>query len=295
MIQHRFIMGDEEKRARYAAYKRRLIRPQVELRERIARECAGQTVFQIPQEKGFLALPPGTFPEVTEIVADARERIARVKPEEQKAGRKTQLRTGNLDNSTLDLESPYLRFATRPDVLCAVSDYLGVAPLLTQVDVWFSLHSEKEFSNSQLYHCDWADARQIKLFIFATDVDETSGPLTMLGADTSKTLRDKINYSWSSDHNKLQDEEVHGAVGCDDETPILGPAGTCAFLDTSRCFHYGSRVEASSKPRIMVLVQYMTPTAFALPRNFTSAGPFLHLAKNPALSPLQRLVLGAKE
>jgi hypothetical protein len=288
-------MGDEEKRAQYAAYKRRLIRPQVELRERIARECAAQTQFKIPQNKGFLALPPGTFPEVAEIVADARERIERIKPEEQKAGRKTQLRTGNLDNSTLDLDSPYLRFATREDVLCTVADYLGVAPLLTQVDVWFSLHSEKEFSNSQLYHCDWADARQIKLFIFATDVDETSGPLTMLPADKSKELRDKIGYKWSTGDNKLQDEQVYGAVGRDDETPILGPAGTSAFLDTSRCFHFGSRVEASSKPRIMVLVQYMTPTAFALPRNFTGASPFLHLAQTPTLSPLQRLVLGAKQ
>jgi hypothetical protein len=291
---HKHIMGDETNREKYATRKRSQIRPIAEVHERAAQEAASQAEFTIPQDRGFLLFPPGKFPEVPEIIELARQRIAEVRPGEGKSKRKTQLRTGNLDNSTLDLQSAYLRFALRPDILSAVAGYLGTAPLLTQVDVWYSMFAGPGLQNSQLYHCDWTDTKQIKLFILATDVDEASGPLVMMGADTSKKLREKIGYKWASEHNKLQDEEVYAAVGRDDETPIVGPAGTVAFLDTSRCFHFGSRVTEESDPRILVLNQYLTPTAFSFPREFREAVPFAHMANSPGLSQVQKLALGGQ-
>lgn len=70
---------------------------------------------------------------------------------------------GLVKESELRLDSPFLRFAHHRDVLGCASGYLGAVPLLASVDVWASLPSA-EIANSQLFHCDWADLSQVKIF-----------------------------------------------------------------------------------------------------------------------------------
>jgi hypothetical protein len=291
-IPHSYIMSTEDRRQKWADRTRNKRKKIFTAREVAAQEAAAQAGFEIPRNIGFTTTPPGTFEEVDDVIAASREIIARGLPE--KTGkRKTQLRVDLLDLESLQLDSPFLRFALRQDILAAVANYLGVAPLLTQVDVWCSVHQSGDLGNSQLFHCDWTDMAQVKIFVFCDDVHEESGPFAIMDATTSKKVRDTLGYSLNSAHNKLQDEEVYSVPGAREALRVMtGPTGTSIFADTSRCFHYGSRVVEGGKPRIMALFQYVTPASFSLPSNYKEALPFLNLS-NENMTLLQRLAVGA--
>lgn len=244
--------------------------------------------FRISEEAGFLVVPPGSFEEVPAIVADAHTALGRYDAAAPVGKSRKRFLVNVQDPGTLSLESPILRFALRDDVLAAVSAYLGVIPFLTTVSVFFSDAVEGDFTSSQLHHCDGDDIRQIKVFIYCTDVDEASGPLTVLDAKASARVRRATGYQY---RQRLTDAQVQAVVGTGREYAILGPAGTAAFVDTSRCFHFGSRVSPAAPPRLVTMVQYQTPYSFMLPADAERALPFRGLA-DPSLGVLQRLALG---
>ena len=168
---------------------------------------------------------------------------------------------------------------------------MGIVPILFDVDVWYSQHHGGDLQNSQLYHCDWDDVTQVKIFSYAREVKLSAGPLVLIDAKNSQHLRNARDYVFDFQHNRLTDDEAHEIVDASEETAIIGPPGTTAFVDTSRCFHYGSR---SQEPRILTFFQYLTPSAFKLPKNYRDTLPFKHLEKSENLTPLQRLVLGGE-
>lgn len=170
------------------------------------------------------------------------------------------------------------------------ASYLGTIPILVYVDIWCS-RPTPQVANSQLYHCDWEAERQLKVFVHCSDVSEASGPLTVIPADKSKQLRDEIHYTYGGSRAELADETVAEVVGLDDEVSFTGPPGTVVAVDTSRCFHYGSRVKEAGNWRVVTVIQYLAPTAFKLPLRATRGAPFRHL-EDHGLSELQRLVLG---
>ena len=55
-------------------------------------------------------------------------------------------------------------------------------------------------------------------------------------------------------------------VGWDSVVKVVGPAGTVAFADTTRCLHFGGRPRAAGKPlRDMLVYQYLLPTSLLFP------------------------------
>ncbi|MBI4398812.1 MAG: hypothetical protein HY586_06775, partial [Candidatus Omnitrophica bacterium] len=116
-----------------------------------------------------------------------------------------------------------------------------------------------EAANSQLYHCDHEDIRQLKLFIHISNVEESNGPLTVLNQEISELLRQKLRYRY---YSKIPDERIHPLIPAHTEQSITGASGTLAFLDTSQVFHYGSRV--AKEDRYVVVIQYVTPTHLSL-------------------------------
>jgi hypothetical protein len=244
---------------------------------------------EIPAQAGFMVAPPGHFPETNAIVDEARAALASYDAATPPAGKNRKRFLQNvLDASSLTLDSAILRFALREDVLSSVSRYLGIAPLLTTVSVFHSDTVAGEPTSSQLYHCDGDDVTQIKIFVYCTDVDVPSGPLTLLDASTTREVQRRTGYWY---RHRLTDEQVRAAVGTLREHVILGPTGTTVFVDTSRCFHFGSRVAAGAPARLAAMIQYQTPYSFMLPAAAETAAPFRRLA-SPSHSPLQRLVLG---
>jgi hypothetical protein len=247
------------------------------------------TDIHIPPATGFLVTADSRFEEAPAIVAEARDALARFNASAPPPGKNRKRFLQNvLDASTLTLDSAVIRFALRSDVLAAVSEYLGVVPLLSTIAVFHSDTVEGDPTSSQLFHCDGDDVTQIKIFVYCSHVDPASGPLTALDAATTSAVQMRTGYQF---RDRLTDDQVRQAVSTAKEHAFLGCPGTTVFLDTSRCFHFGSRVAPDAPPRLVTMVQYQTPYSFMLPDHAQAALPFRRLA-NPSLTPLQRLVLG---
>jgi hypothetical protein len=280
-------MGSDRRRGLYVAARRVIAPAQSTSRTLAARAGARGSQLRIEPERGFAVFGGERFPETADIVAAARARLDEVDPDEiRKRGKP--FMTPILDRDRITPDSPLVRFALREDVLAAVARYLRVAPLLASIDVYYSRSIDRELMSSQLLHCDGDDTRQIKIFVLCTSVDEASGPLMIMRADRSEELRRRLGYEY---RNRVGDEEARAAFGELDLIPVVGEPGTTCLVDTSRCFHYGSRVASDDAARLVAIVQYLTPYSFTLPRVAHGAAPFRHLAVDGA-SRLQRLALG---
>ena len=260
------------------------------IRRRWAARSLPRNAFTIPPGAGFLVLPPGRFPEVDAITAAAQATVAAADMDaKSKTGHKTFL-VSLLNQSDLTLDSPFMRLALRPDIVSAVAGYLGVLPILEYINVLCSNHVQEPLSKSQLLHCDSDAETQVKIFVLCTEVTAENGPLVILGADSSRRLRARVTYR----HNhRVTDEEAVAALGSlDDLHAITGPPGTICCVDTSRCFHYGSRIAAPTGRRLVVLMRYITPWAFIMPPDYSQTARFRRLGA-AASDPTTRAVLGA--
>lgn len=238
---------------------------------------------------GFRVFPPGRFPEALEMVEVMQRWRREVDVDALDFAKKRNLKSGLLDSASLDLDSPFVRLALRDDLVGAIARYQRLLPFVYAVDFWYSRYAEGDPIQSQRWHRDWEDLRLVKLFVFGTDVDETSGPLTVLSARASRRATRALRYTTNQ---RVRDEEMRRVVDDEEAVPLVGPAGTVALVDTARCFHFGSRVAAGSPGRLMGIVGYVTPLGFAQAVSGRSAPALAHLAR--ATDPLERrLLLGA--
>jgi len=112
-----------------------------------------------------------------------------------------------------------------------------------------------EWKASQLYHRDWEDDRNVKVFVLLRDVEKKHGPFTFINAEESQKITNAMGYVNNRSHRKT-DEEVYNIYA---GAPILftGKAGSTIMVDTCRCFHYGGRTLEDS--RLMALIQLLKP------------------------------------
>ena len=288
-IPYAFRVGSDRQRALYVAT-RRALRPRLSSeRRRLAADLGREAPFEVPHDRGFLVVPPGPFPEMSDVIDAARAAVRDGLAADRLARANKPFLAGMVDQSTLDLDSPYLRLALRPDIIAAISRYLGVVPILQYANVLYSGHVDADLAKSQLYHCDSDDTTQLKIFVHCTDVTPENGPLTMMTASGSTRLRRHLGYRYN---RRVVDTEA-APFSSNDQHPMLGPAGTACFVDTSRCFHFGSRVGGNAEPRVIMMLQYLTPYAFILPGDPRRAARFRRLS-TPDLPRLSRLVLGGE-
>jgi len=259
---------------------------------RVARSIRPDPAVAVDPGMGFRLFPPGTFAEADELARTAGRLLAEVSAEAAIAkrvgkGRKKFL-VNLLDSKTLDGNHPAVRLALRPDILNATVAYMGTVPVLRSIQVFYSGTLEAEPTSSQLYHCDADDTRQIKIFVLCSDIGHANGPLTLLDADRSAVVRRATRYKFNS---RLTDAQVDEALGAPARpAEVVGSPGTVCLVDTSRCFHFGSRVEPGAAPRLVTMIQYLSPDAFVLPGDYRS-GAAVAWPGNDSLTPLQRVVL----
>lgn len=271
------------------AVSRRLLDPASFLaRRRAARQIRPAQHVAIPEADGFRVFPPGTFPEADEGAQECRQLLARseeVLRERRTARQDKQFLVNLLPASMLTATHPLIRFALRQDLLESVMAYMGTVPMLRTIQVFYSGAVDREPVSSQLYHCDADDVRQLKIFLLCSEVRRENGPLTILPAEASERIRRETSYAYI---DRLTDEQVTQVLGAHQPAELVGEAGTACLVDTSRCFHYGSRVETGAAARLVAMIQYLSPFAFVVPRG--SKGPLAHLVQ-PSHSPLQRAFL----
>jgi len=140
-----------------------------------------------------------------------------------------------------------------------VSLYLGAPATLHSCQAWwqYPMGPSHNPSNAQLWHRDRDDIAELKLFFYATDVCNESGPHSFIPGSHSCDGLDRIFPS-----DSLQDPVINGQKNqfVDDSYFInfnlkskpkvwLGSAGTC-FLEDTRGFH--KACVPTNKPRLLM-------------------------------------------
>lgn len=166
-----------------------------------------------------------------------------------------------------DLETypSFLDFVTSPDVVATVTRYMRQIPVLSNTvppGVRFVESSadgqvDDVYRTSQLYHLDFHDFRAVYVIVLLRDATPESGPFTFLGAESSARVTRELGYRRRHAPYHLSDEQVHGVVDRSEAMPFVYPKGTILYLDSNRCFHFGSR--DATRTRYQLMCAYVTP------------------------------------
>jgi hypothetical protein len=283
--------GTDDARLEYRRGREAVIGSQLAARRRAAAELSAGSV-EIPRDAGFASCEPALFPDVTAVVSRAREVLATADLEKSKSKMHKRFMIKLLGSDAKAVaDSSLLRLALHPDVIGVASRYLGLVPILQFVNVYYSSYAGEDLTKSQLYHCDSDDVEQVKVFILCDEVTQQTGPLTFLPPPESAVVRKKVGYRYDM---HLPDEQVGDILGgLSAARQAIGPRGTVAFIDTSRCLHYGSRFADRTLTRLIVMFQYITPLAFILPTQYWEGARYRELGNAPGLDDLSRMVLGS--
>jgi hypothetical protein len=171
----------------------------------------------------------------------------------------------------------FLATAINPAVLRTVTGAMGMVPHLESVDILASLPGAGKPSASQLWHYDVNDQRIIKLFIYLEDCGPENGPFTFIPAGPSQRVSSAVGHY-------VDDDRIAGHVPRAQWRTVEGGAGTGFFIDTGRCYHFGSRC---SKRRVAFVATYSSGLKF-----MQRARLWQHVLQSPTLDPLQRAVCG---
>lgn len=155
----------------------------------------------------------------------------------------------------------FLDFASSPQLIATVADYLGFVPALSNtlpigvrmVESGKHLDSLSHLPprDSQVFHIDPYDHPMVYVIVLVRDCTLESGPFTFLPASASSRAAAELDY-WSRGRPyRLSDDEVYSAASPGETIRLVHPRGTVLFVDTSRCFHYGAR--DGEQPRFQVM------------------------------------------
>lgn len=186
----------------------------------------------------------------------------------------------NVHNRNLFAESDFvdcpalLKFVIQDSIVQIASNYLGMMPVVGDFTLWWSLPSKGEFAGSQLFHQDKIDDKQLKLFLNINDIGDANGPFCFFPGSASK----QITSVASDPLGRISDEEIKLSGVSELTMRATGRKGQCLFVDSSRCFHAGSRVMEGC--RLVIMVQFIKPNCVLEPKK-SPWSKFID--KNPAV------------
>lgn len=132
-----------------------------------------------------------------------------------------------------------------PEVLAIGAQFLGCKPTVSSVGVRWSFPKGGAETRSQEYHRDLDDWRFFKLFIYLTDVDETSGPHSF--------VRGSHKTAFGMTAKAYHEDALVRRYGREAVTRIVGPRGTTFLADTIG-IHCG--LAPTRRPRLILQIQY---------------------------------------
>jgi len=151
------------------------------------------------------------------------------------------------------LNCPHVLALANSDFLIrTATQYLGCLPTISTLRIWWTFPGSRR-EDFHLFHRDWDDWRCVKLFVYLTEVDETSGPHHFVQG----SHRTQPELFWRC----YQAETLKKAFGRDAIRVVTGAAGT-AFLENSIGIHAGPM--PISQPRLILQVGYTLLPRFAL-------------------------------
>tara|TARA_B100000029_G_scaffold150194_1_gene145427 strand:- start:311 stop:1240 length:930 start_codon:yes stop_codon:yes gene_type:complete len=244
----------------------------------------------IDQASGYRTLNPNTFPMASAAVA-ASLRIFESKGGIEGLTRgKKPFFTNILDAHDVEEHPELLDLILSPEIVESVTGYFGTLPRLKCMGVFVSAANDSTES-SQLFHVDNDDFRQIKCFINLVETGPGQGPFTFLPAQSTATALSALGHSWG--FGRFSDEEVASVTNMSESIALTGGMGSGAFVDTSRCLHYGSR--ARQGYRLVLMFNFMPFPDLKMNKGMFDM-PGMPLFRIPAsryeCDPLRRTLLG---
>ncbi|MBI2718311.1 MAG: hypothetical protein HY245_02075 [Rhizobiales bacterium] len=258
-----------------------------DMAQKIIAERRGKAqAIAIDKVQGFQRLNPDALPEVGPAIAEAHKAYrfaverAALELGHHGTSRKTFMQYAADSEATANYPA-IMKLAVARPVLDAVTEYLGEVPIVGNASILVSMPNDSEVG-SQLYHLDFADEKQVKLFVYVDEVTADNGPFTFTPIPVTEELVKTYDY----DRGRLTIDQVRKAVGGDKEIQVTGPAGSALLCDTSRCLHYGSN--RNKTDRVVILIQYVS---HAVPEQPPVVWPAARLARELNLDSVQRMAL----
>lgn len=220
--------------------------------------ATGGEGLAIPEQAGYRLLRPEDLPGIPALLG-ACGRIFAAARASGTLDRRTEDASKRFLVPVCDTESALLAEPTIRElvlsapVLATAAGYFGRMPILSELQLLWTPANDTH-RQSQKYHLDAEDHRQLKLFVNIFEVTPECGPLTLLPADRSAAVCRATGYVGGR-RKRLDDEAIARAGAAQDAVRVLGPAGSGVFVDTSRCLHYGSR--GNRGERLVLLIQFM--------------------------------------
>lgn len=169
-----------------------------------------------------------------------------------------------------------LNFPTSSAVLKTVGDYFQTVPVLSKTlspgvrimesNVKFDPTPDAGHRESQNYHLDRHSHPFMYCLVLLKEVTEQSGPWSFLGAETSAKAATKLRYGKRSVPYRISDEMMYEHVDPKELIVFTGKPGDVLFIDSSKCFHYGSR--NAVVPRFLAMFAFTTPKRSDLTQTF---------------------------
>jgi hypothetical protein len=262
--------------------------------EELLDEAGGAPEPRIRLEDGFALDTSHSLPHLDDLLA-AGERLVG-----EYGGRKWEHEKPFLQNinpeSAIDRYPVLLDFITTAPMLAAVTPTFGYIPALSgllprgvrlmESSTTFDPAPDGPWRESQLYHRDYHSTPTLYVIVALRDIGPDDGPLHFLGAEASRRVDEALDYGARGVPYRLTDEQVYSIVDPDEVHRFAMPAGTVLWIESSRCFHFGSRRPAD--PRYQIQYAFTSPV-----RNdfLTLWRPQRRYPVSPEDSELRRVVL----
>ena len=159
----------------------------------------------------------------------------------------------------------YLKLLFEKNFLNTVRDYLGKYVTLKEINIFYSPNKNFESGRSQELHMDGDSNKQLKFFLYLNDVDHQAGPLTILPKKISRKVYQIMRQKKLiiKKTNRISDKSLNEIKLTHHLKPLYGKSGTINIVDTSNCYHFGSR--PGSKERFLILYQFLDSFSYYLP------------------------------
>ncbi len=137
--------------------------------------------------------------------------------------------------------------------------YFKTQPILSDVSMWWSPvrnyetneNIEKKNRSAQMFHFDLDRICWLKLFIYLTDTDETSGPHEYI--EKSHKVGSKPKDLLSKGYNRISENIIKQHYSSSNIKKICGSKGTMFIGDTS-CYHRGQPPKEND--RLMLVIEF---------------------------------------
>ena len=227
-------------------------------------ENGGLTRPSVEIKDGWALDTSMSLPHLDRVLEDSEEII------EERSGERCSA-TGAYRSYFQDVWTPadlvkypsFLDFATSSDLLSVVTHYLQSIPALSTTLPWGIRFVESnaafddqpnKLKDSQLYHIDYYSLPNVYVLVLLRDTTTENGPWTFLPRGVSQKARIALNY-WNPQRGyRVSDEDMYSVVDRKEVIEFCYPRGTVLFIESSGCFHYGSR--NSVKPRFQLMLGY---------------------------------------